>query len=274
MNNIYVSPTDFANLSGVSRQTLIFYEKKGLFMPAYKNEKGFRFYIMDQLYIIATIQSLQLIGLSLDEIKEYIQHRNANSTYTLFTDKVSMLKNRMNKYQQMINMMEGKCALINKARQILINMVYVEYRPEIAIKKSRTIPFDSSEKEQYTVLGEHIRYRKDSGQLLGHAVSGIAQWKKILENKKDKTQYQSYYTILDNYEEKDYDVIPAGNYLVIYHKGTYESSCECYHLFVEYASMHHLILDDLCYEESLIDELTEADPKNYITQISVSFRVK
>ena len=42
MDNFYVSPTEFASISGVSRQTLIFYEKKGIFLPAYKNEKGYR----------------------------------------------------------------------------------------------------------------------------------------------------------------------------------------------------------------------------------------
>ena len=30
MDNFYVSPTEFASISGVSRQTLIFYEKKGI----------------------------------------------------------------------------------------------------------------------------------------------------------------------------------------------------------------------------------------------------
>ena len=69
MDNFYVSPTEFASISGVSRQTLIFYEKKGIFLPAYKNEKGYRFYLMSQLDIIATIQSLQKIGLSLEESK-------------------------------------------------------------------------------------------------------------------------------------------------------------------------------------------------------------
>ena len=31
MDNIYVSPTEFASISGVSRQTLIFYEKNLMF---------------------------------------------------------------------------------------------------------------------------------------------------------------------------------------------------------------------------------------------------
>ena len=41
---------------------------------------------------------------------------------------------------------------------------------------------------------------------------------------------------------------------------------------VDYAKKNHLILDDIAYDESLIDELTEANPQNYITQISVKFK--
>ena len=137
MDNFYVSPTEFASISGVSRQTLIFYEKKGIFLPAYKNEKGYRFYLMSQLDIIATIQSLQKIGLSLEEIKEIITT-----------------------YHKMINMMETKCQLITKANQILTDMVYIEYRDEIKIIKSDYIPFNSKEINQYKILGEHIKYRK------------------------------------------------------------------------------------------------------------------
>lgn len=42
--------------------------------------------------------------------------------------------------------------------------------------------------------------------------------------------------------------------------------------FLDYAKKNHLILDDIAYDESLIDELTEANPQNYITQISVKFK--
>ena len=41
---------------------------------------------------------------------------------------------------------------------------------------------------------------------------------------------------------------------------------------LDYAKKNHLILDDIAYDESLIDELTEANPQNYITQISVKFK--
>lgn len=190
MDNIYVSPTEFASISGVSRQTLIFYEKKGIFLPAYKNEKGYRFYLMSQLDIIATIQSLQKIGLSLEEIKDYIEHRNAQSTYELFSNKINTLKEIITTYHKMINMMETKCQLITKANQILTDMVYIEYRDEIKIIKSDYIPFNSKEINQYKILGEHIKYRKKQNHSLGHAISGMVEWKKMLKSKRKKTFYQ------------------------------------------------------------------------------------
>ena len=173
----------------------------------------------------------------------------------------------------MINMMETKCQLITKANQILTDMVYIEYRDEIKIIKSDYIPFNSKEINQYKILGEHIKYRKKQNHSLGHAISGMVEWKKMLKSKRKKTFYQYYYTILDNQlEGENYDIIPSGNYLVIYHKGTYETSYQSYHLFLDYAKKNHLILDDIAYDESLIDELTEANPQNYITQISVKFK--
>ena len=48
----------------------------------------------------------------------------------------------------------------------------------------------------------------------------MVEWKKMLKSKRKKTFYQYYYTILDNQlEDENYDIIPSGNYLVIYHKG-------------------------------------------------------
>lgn len=72
MYNDRLTPSEFSSISGLSKQTLLFYEKKGIFFPAYKDEKGYRFYSLDQIDVIVTIQALQAIGLSLNEIQSYI----------------------------------------------------------------------------------------------------------------------------------------------------------------------------------------------------------
>ena len=79
-----LNPNEFSSISGVSKQTLLFYEKKNVFKPIFKNEKGFRFYSLEQLDIIVTIQALQTIGLSLKEIQNYIENTHCNHLFSMF----------------------------------------------------------------------------------------------------------------------------------------------------------------------------------------------
>ena len=57
--------SEMASLFNVSRQTLIYYDKIGLFKPAVVNDKGYRFYSPTQIPLIYMLRDL---GLELDEI--------------------------------------------------------------------------------------------------------------------------------------------------------------------------------------------------------------
>ena len=57
---------------GLTRRILINYEELGLVTPAFKNEnQGFRYYSADNMVHIRLIRTLQKLGLSLSEIREY-----------------------------------------------------------------------------------------------------------------------------------------------------------------------------------------------------------
>jgi DNA-binding transcriptional MerR regulator len=57
---------------GVTRKTLIVYEDMGLLTPAVKDEdSGFRYYSADNMTQIRSIRSLQQLGLSLKEVRDY-----------------------------------------------------------------------------------------------------------------------------------------------------------------------------------------------------------
>lgn len=60
--------SEMASLFNVSRQTLIYYDKIGLFKPAVVNEKGCRFYSPTQIPLMRLICMLRDLGLELDEI--------------------------------------------------------------------------------------------------------------------------------------------------------------------------------------------------------------
>ncbi|AJR06890.1 Zn(2+)-responsive transcriptional regulator [Photobacterium gaetbulicola] len=60
---------------GVSSDTLRFYEKNGLLVPAGRSESGYRLYSEDDLSRIRFILRAKAIGLSLDEIRELLDIR-------------------------------------------------------------------------------------------------------------------------------------------------------------------------------------------------------
>ncbi|MCB6804111.1 hypothetical protein LI178_32685, partial [Enterocloster bolteae] len=60
----------------------------------------------------------------------------------------------------------------------------------------------------------------------------------------NKTQYKYYYTILpSDHDEKDYDIIESGTYIVMYHKGPYNQTYQAYPFMIDYAGKNHFEIE-------------------------------
>ena len=71
----YFSIGELSRYQNISKQTLIFYDKLGLFQPAYVDpNNGYRYYTARQLDELDTILILKKSGLSLQRIKELLEH--------------------------------------------------------------------------------------------------------------------------------------------------------------------------------------------------------
>ena len=63
---------EITKILGVTRKTILVYEDMGLLTPAVKDEaSGYRYYSADNMTQIRSIRTLQTLGLSLAEIREY-----------------------------------------------------------------------------------------------------------------------------------------------------------------------------------------------------------
>lgn len=79
----YIKPGEFAKMVGVNKQTLLYYDKIHLFSPEYVDDMGYRYYTFTQLDCFYAIMTLKTIGMSLEEIKEYFDTRDAERTAKL-----------------------------------------------------------------------------------------------------------------------------------------------------------------------------------------------
>lgn len=94
--------SEMASIFGVSRQTLIYYDKIGLFAPAEVNEKAYRFYSPTQIPLMRLICMLRDLGVDLDEIMRL------TSSY----DVAEMA----NKLRERVSELDGQIAALEKER--------------------------------------------------------------------------------------------------------------------------------------------------------------
>jgi len=78
--------SEFAKMTGVSTDTLRYYDKINLFKPTNIDSKtGYRYYTLKEFEEIGEIQTLQTLGVSLKEIKHHLENKTFFSSYMLLS---------------------------------------------------------------------------------------------------------------------------------------------------------------------------------------------
>ena len=89
--NQYFTTGEFAKLWGVKKQTLFHYDEIGIFKPAIKKPNGYRYYSYQQFEVFGVISVLKEMGMSLQEIKTYLDSRSPEQLIHLFSQKIDQI---------------------------------------------------------------------------------------------------------------------------------------------------------------------------------------
>lgn len=85
------SISEMAAMFGLTRQTLIYYDRIGLFAPAHVNEEGYRLYEPTQIPFLRLICLMRDLGLELKEIKEVLRRPDPDSLVSCLANQVERL---------------------------------------------------------------------------------------------------------------------------------------------------------------------------------------
>ena len=130
--------SEMASLFNVSRQTLIYYDKIGLFKPAVVNEKGYRFYSPTQIPLMRLICMLRDLGLELDEIDRL------TSTFDI-GEMTDHLRSRVQALDDQIVGLKAERASVQERLSFYDEAVYWrerEGRPELKQFERRYVVFE------------------------------------------------------------------------------------------------------------------------------------
>lgn len=130
--------SEMASLFNVSRQTLIYYDKIGLFKPAVVNKKGYRFYSPTQIPLMRLICMLRDLGLELDEIDRL------TSTFDI-EEMTDHLRSRVQALDEQIAGLKAERASVQERLSFYDEAVYWrerEGKPELKQFERRFVVFE------------------------------------------------------------------------------------------------------------------------------------
>lgn len=97
--------TQLAQASNISRATVLYYEREGLLMPAYRSDNGYRWYGKDEVERLALIVSYRSYGIPVASIATLLDHQKGESQPQLLRDHFKQLEQeiiQLRKQQQAI----------------------------------------------------------------------------------------------------------------------------------------------------------------------------
>lgn len=263
--------SDFANLMGLTRQTLIYYDKIDLFKPYIILDNKYRMYSYSQMGTVTLIYILSELGIPLKEIKEIIKDINP-------TKALDVLDFQQNKINEKINQLELMKDLINiRIDQIkegldnnnkLLN-VFIEH-----ISNDRYIYIGDILDKNNLNNDDFIKFYKKLDELNIPAVGsqGVLIKKENVINK--KIDYVTNIFVTLNNKKLANKKVPKGDYLVCYVNGDYGKTDFAYDYIYKYIENNNLEIIGDSYEEYLIDELSTNNSNNFILKISVNVKYK
>ena len=268
-DNKYFSTGEFAKLANVSKQTLIFYDKKGIFLPEYKDNNNFRYYSLNQFDTLDILITLRDIGLSLNDIKKYLDTRTPQNAINILEKENNLVKKQIEHLKNIEKKIENKVNIIKKGIESEdISEPYIKECDEEFIIKSEQV-----ESNDFKIITMEIikfmnfckkNYFFDNAFQIGAIVeqSGI-------RNNNFTNLHKFYIKINSNIDNEYLHIKPKGTYACINHKGSYESSSTAYYKLLNFIAQNNYKIIDDSYEDCLLDSFACNMSNDYLTQISI-----
>ncbi len=268
---------EVADALGLTRRILINYEDLGLVTPTVRNEgKGFRYYSADNIVHIRLIRALQNLGLSLPEIRNYIEDNghlgDQIEHMMLLRDQldcyIAQLRLRQAstlKHEVVSTTLPGFTAFCRDFKSADVAEKTVQLR-QTYIDALKHYPVDSANKMCTQIPIQSAFLTGHSSQNAAAGDSGCAR-----ESAKESGTF--IVPVTPTCTGDDIRQFPSVAAICIYYRGPYENFPEIHEQLSEYAQSHDLTPQGFFRNIYMEGPPTHGDNKEaYITQVAMPIK--
>lgn len=266
----YYKIGEISKLYDIGTDSLRYYEEIGILKPR-RDENGYRMYSVNDIRTLNVLRELRSIGFPMKDIKEHLSDYNLEKTVELFRKAVSEIENRQAELEKM------KGQLSTRIHEIYYYIAEKNIHENISIRKlperkiltiSESIIRDA---DIDFVLKKLQTESEDLLYLIGNGeVGAMIDRAYLLDG--GYGRFDSAFYIVEDYEEYD-TLLPAGEYLCMTVKGSYENMKAEWEKLLEYAHRHELETTGDCIELYLIDSHDTNDESEFLTELQLFTKI-
>lgn len=262
MQEKYLTTGEFARICGVEKHVLIHYEEIGLFRPALVLENGYRYYSYHQYDTFAVIRTLKSLGMSLADIRVYLEQR----TPALFLD---LLAQKDRDLQEEIHRLKTIRSSVANIRALIGGVL--EEKPDIQLRRLKETPILLSENLENSAgrsfadfMRQYIRFSRQHHVSMQEFVGNMITVDNLRRG--DYMNFSYLFTYTDGTSLPG-DVRKSGVYLCALHCGEYEQIPDTYQKMLAWAEERKVPLGDYAYEEYVVADIAQKEPAGYVTRL-------
>lgn len=266
MKNLNIRPiklttAQFAQLHGINKRTLHYYDAIGLFSPIYKGDNNYRYYDYSQSIELEYILMLKELHMSLDEIKEYLDHPDIDRFFRIADGKLEEIDQEIRRLKKTKDILKRKKQQLDLCRTIAHQELQTGECPDAWLA---TIPYAFADNDAAKALC-HLRKSFDAAQCR----MGFGSYLTVENIRKGNfEEYEGLFVPVEKKQQPGLLLRPKGTYLYGYSIGDWSALPSLYEKMLAYASENHLVLTGNAYETGL-NEIAISSMEAYVTQVMI-----
>ena len=264
----FFSIGDIARQQNISRQTLIYYDKIGLFCPAYVDpENGYRYYSSAQLDYLDTICIMKKIGFSLEEIREHMQSYTIEDSIAVLRKQLSAIEIQIQELQMIRSRVEHRCIQLEHtvANRDNSDAVRLETVPQQYILLQKVDAPNTLAQVSLATKECFVRSFKENLPIFFQS-GAVVPYENIVQGRYTEASYV-FLPIEKSRNVSDMTELRAGVCVCTYHTGDYRSIGRAYERILDYCRDRQLKICSDSYEFAINDYLSTGDEEEYVTKI-------
>lgn len=263
---------EFADLCGVSKDTLLYYDKIGLFSPELVAENGYRVYSLDQVHTFDLLLILRDSHLPLKEIKQYLDNRNSRDMVELLHRQARSLRREIAALELLNRRLEQTACRMERGLEPGPREPQIQQQEEklyVVVPVRREIL--SNRKLRMTQVREFLHACRKKGLQGDYLRGAVISRERLLRGCYDKEFFCICLGGCSAPAPTDAMLIrqPRGTYGVVWHYGSYDTIAASYEKLLEYIRTQGMEIRGNAYETELMGYIGAQNAADYVIEIAV-----